>query len=86
MCLAVPMMLTQITTPCSGIADCEGVERAVDISLLESPTAGDYIIVHAGFAIALLDQAEAEARLQLFAEILQRHHAPPTTRGRPCAT
>jgi len=52
-----------------GVLDLDGVTHEVDLSLIEDPRVGDYVIVHAGFAIERLDQAEAEARLDLFEEL-----------------
>ena len=69
MCLGIPMKLTKIHDSESGTAELEGVNYEVAISLLDSPVVGDYVIVHAGFAIEILDQAEAETRLALFAEL-----------------
>ena len=67
MCLAVPMQLTEVRDA-TGVAELDGARYDVNLSLVESPQVGDYVIVHAGFAIEKLDVAEAEARLQLFAE------------------
>ncbi len=86
MCLAVPMQLCRVDRPGAAVAACNGVERAVDVSLLEAPQPGEYVIVHAGFAIARLDPAEAEARLQLFAELVERHAALTATGSSSCAT
>jgi len=63
------MKLTQITSAERGIAELEGMAYEVSLSLVESPRVGDYVIVHAGFAIEILDEEEAKARLALFAEI-----------------
>jgi hydrogenase expression/formation protein HypC len=52
-----------------GVAAADGVSVAVDLSLVASPSLGDYVIVHAGFAIEKLDREEADARIALFREI-----------------
>ena len=44
----------------------EGVRREVNLSYVPEVAIGDYVIVHAGFAISQLDQEEAEATLALF--------------------
>ncbi len=68
MCLAVPMKLQEVDGE-YGVADYDGVRRRVNVSLVESPAVGDYVIVHAGFAIEKLDTAEAEERVRLFKEM-----------------
>ena len=70
MCLAIPMQVKQIDHSI-GIADLEGNQHTVDLSLLESVKVGDFVIVHAGFAIQLLDRQEADERLALFEEFAE---------------
>ncbi len=64
MCLAIPVRVKSI---CGDLAvgEVSGVER--DVSLMMTPEAhvGDYVIVHAGFAIQILDQHEARENLKL---------------------
>lgn len=50
-------------------AELEGSICAVDVSLVSDPMPGDFVIVHAGFAIEKLDIDEANARLRLFEEL-----------------
>ena len=69
MCLAVPMQIKEIPEPHRGICDLDGSTQVVDISLIEEPVVGDYVIIHAGFAIERLDREEADARLELFEEL-----------------
>jgi hydrogenase expression/formation protein HypC len=47
----------------------DGLETVVDVSLVENPQPGDYLIIHAGYAIETLDPAEAGERLKLFEQI-----------------
>lgn len=66
MCLAVPMEITKIE---GDVADVEvaGVKRQVRLDLIaEKPVVGDYVIVHAGFALNRLDRHEALETLKLF--------------------
>ncbi len=77
MCLAVPMQIKAIPAPHRGICDLDGSTQEVDISLIEDPKIGDYVIIHAGFAIERLDAREADARLELFEE-LASHRAATT--------
>lgn len=66
MCLAVPMKLVELTTTNRGTAELNDTKYDVDLSLVPDATAGDFLIVHAGFAIEKLDEAEADERLRLF--------------------
>ena len=69
MCLAIPMKLMEITGEGTGKVDSAGV--AVDVSLVMVPHAklGDFLIIHAGFGIEVLDFDEAQIRLDLFREL-----------------
>ena len=69
MCLGIPMKLTSVPTAEFGTAELDGVSYEVNLSLIEDPKEGDFVIVHAGFAIERLDQQEADERLKLFREI-----------------
>ncbi|MBM4149202.1 MAG: HypC/HybG/HupF family hydrogenase formation chaperone [Lentisphaerae bacterium] len=76
MCLAVPMELTDVRTGGRGTARADGIVRDVDISLIDDPRTGEFVIVHAGFAIERLDRAEAEARIALFEDMARRVSTP----------
>ena len=69
MCLAVPMKLIEIDGDV-GRAELGGVVRDVRLDLLEDAKVGDYVIIHAGFAIQQLDQEEAHRTLALLSELL----------------
>ena len=69
MCLAIPMRVVETIEGTKARAEAEGISRVVDISLLPEVVPGDYLIVHAGFAIEKLDPAEADARIELFREM-----------------
>ena len=51
-------------------ADFGGVSREIDISLVDA-NIGDYVIVHAGFAIELLDEQDAKETLEMWMELLE---------------
>lgn len=73
MCLAVPMKVSEVTP--EGIARCQVGEGetyvTASVALLpEPPAPGEYVIVHAGFALRKLDPADAEETLKLLREIL----------------
>ena len=69
MCLAVPMKLTELREEGTGVAELDGSRHDVDLSLIEDPRLGDFLIVHAGFAIEKLNRQEADERLALFEEL-----------------
>jgi len=71
MCLAIPGKLLKIDEKV-GVVDFGGVRRDVRLDLLEHVREGDYVIVHVGYAIQVLDQAEAEKILKSWAEVARR--------------
>jgi len=66
MCLAVPMKIMKILDDGRAVVAQDELETEVDLTLIDNPRVGDYVIIHAGYAIDLLDMAEAEERLQIF--------------------
>ena len=68
MCLAIPMRIVE-TDGRTAKVEVDGVQTTANVSLIEDPSPGDYVIVHAGFAIERLDTAEAEERIKLFDEL-----------------
>ncbi|MEJ2726144.1 MAG: HypC/HybG/HupF family hydrogenase formation chaperone [Deltaproteobacteria bacterium] len=69
MCLGIPMEIVALQSANRAVVDLDGVQYDVNVSLIEKPLLGDFVIVHAGFAIERLDRLEAEARLEIFAEM-----------------
>ena len=68
MCLGVPMQVISISGT-DAVAEIDGVQRAASLMLLDGEVnVGDYVIVHAGFAISLLDESEALETLRLMRE------------------
>ena len=72
MCLAVPMKLVSIQGN-SGIVELDGVRLEAGLDLIEDPQIGDYLIVHAGYAIQKLDAEEAQRTIELFREAESSH-------------
>lgn len=68
MCVAVPGKITSIKDSTAEV-DFSGVKHAVSLDLVPAAKKNDYVLVHAGFAIQVLDAAEAEETLKLFQEI-----------------
>lgn len=71
MCLAVPMKLIEMTGEGTGRVDSGGVKTDVSLAMVPQAALGDYLIIHAGFAIEVLDNDEAHLRLELFRELAQ---------------
>ena len=67
MCLAIPSKIVSIDGD-TAIIDVDGVKRQASVMLLNDIKTGDYVIVHAGFAIHKLDEASALESLQLLRE------------------
>jgi len=67
MCLAIPSKITHIQNNMATI-DVDGVQRQASLLLLEDAVVGDYVIVHAGFAIHKIDEAMALETLQFLKE------------------
>lgn len=67
MCLAIPSKITQIENNMA-VIDVDGVRRECSLLLVEDAQVGDYVIVHAGFAISKLDEAAALETLALLKE------------------
>jgi hydrogenase expression/formation protein HypC len=71
MCLAIPMKLVEINDEGFGRVDAAGVRADVNLMMIPHATIGDYLIVHAGFGIEVLDTEEALIRMDLFKEIAE---------------
>ncbi|MCU0852872.1 MAG: HypC/HybG/HupF family hydrogenase formation chaperone [Thermoplasmata archaeon] len=69
MCLAVPAEVKSIDGHMATV-DYGGVKRQANISLVEAKV-GDFVIVHAGYAIQVMDREEAEKTLDLFRQLLE---------------
>jgi hydrogenase expression/formation protein HypC len=68
MCLAIPAKIVKIDDK-MGTIDMEGTKRDVSLLLLEDPKIGDYVIVHAGFAIHKIDETAAMESLKVLREM-----------------
>jgi hydrogenase expression/formation protein HypC len=69
MCLAIPSKIVKIENNI-GIIDVDGVQRQASLLLLEDPKIGEYVIVHAGFAIKKIDEEAAMETLKMLREAL----------------
>ncbi len=69
MCLALPARLVQMQGGDQAIVDLGGVRKQVCIALVPQAREGDYVIVHVGHAIGMIDPEEAQRTLALFGEL-----------------
>jgi hydrogenase expression/formation protein HypC len=69
MCLAIPSKIVEIKEGL-GIIDADGVIRKVSLLLLDEAQVGDYVIVHAGFALHKIDEEAALESLKILREAL----------------
>jgi len=71
MCLALPARIVALDGADGATVDLGGVRKAVSVALTPGVAVGDYVIVHVGHAIGVIDAEEAERTLALFAEMAQ---------------
>ncbi len=58
MCLAVPGKILEIEPPYASV-DIGGIKRKVHLGIIDDPKIGEFVLVHAGFAISKIDRKEA---------------------------
>ncbi len=68
MCLAIPMQIVEIDGPVA-VAEVDGVRRQARLDLLPEARVGDFILVHAGLAIATVDAEAARETLDLLRQL-----------------
>ena len=88
MCLAIPMQVTEIKgteddflDPLVAVVETDGIKKDIRLEMADRiPAIGEYVIIHAGFAIRTLTEQEAEANLELMrqmAEVLEKEGRLP---------
>ncbi len=87
MCLAVPGKIVSLSgedpLSRSGKVDFGGVLKEANLAFVPEAHIGDYVIVHAGFAISRLDEEEAYETLQYLAQIRELARADTTKPAKP---
>ncbi|MEO0411333.1 MAG: HypC/HybG/HupF family hydrogenase formation chaperone [Pseudomonadota bacterium] len=73
MCLALPAEIVSIDGE-DAVADVDGVQVPISIAFVPDAMPGDYVIVHVGYALSKIDQAEA-------AQQIAAMHSPAITQG-----
>ena len=68
MCLAVPLKVVEINGR-EAVAESMGMKRKIRVDFIDNPRVGEYVIVHAGFAIERLPQEQALADLETWEEL-----------------
>jgi hydrogenase expression/formation protein HypC len=67
MCLAIPVQVSEILPDEMAKVSLDGVVKIVSTALVEDLKAGDYVVLHVGYALAKIDPEEAERTLALLA-------------------
>ena len=68
MCLAVPLKITELSGN-DAIGERDGVRRKIRVDFIENPKIGEYVIVHAGFAIERMGAHEAKESIKAAEEV-----------------
>ena len=68
MCLAIPLKLIEINGK-DAVGEAMGLKRKLRVDFIEEPKLGDYVIVHAGFAIERLPEEQALEDLETWEEL-----------------
>ena len=76
MCLAIPVRVSMLLEDQLAEVEVGGVYSRISLALIDHVVPGDYVIVHAGYAIARLDVAEAEKTLALFDQLAAQRGIP----------
>lgn len=69
MCLALPARVASLHDDGTATVDLGGVRQRVSLALVEGVCVDDYLIIHVGYALTRLDEAEAQRTLAMFAEL-----------------
>ena len=68
MCLAIPLRIAEINGT-DGIGEANGLRRKIRLDFIREPKVGDYVIVHAGFAIERMSEKQALDNLRAIQEV-----------------
>jgi hydrogenase expression/formation protein HypC len=69
MCLAIPAQLIELRPNEQAVVSLGGIRKEISVALVDGVKPGDYVIVHVGHAIGVLDPEEAQRTLALFAQL-----------------
>lgn len=65
MCLAVPAKIIKLINNETALCDFNGIEKEVNVSLIDSPREQEWVIVHVGFALNRIDEEEARKTMEI---------------------
>jgi len=69
MCLGVPGQIVEIQSDWAAVADVDGNQVSISVALLPEVKVGDYVLIHAGFAMELIDGQVARETRQLLEQL-----------------
>ena len=75
MCLGVPMQVMSIDGEMA-VCEIDGVRREASLMMVDGIAIGDFVVIHAGFAIEKLDEEDARETLQIFRELIAQGVMP----------
>jgi hydrogenase expression/formation protein HypC len=85
MCLAIPGKLIDVVqgTPVLGTVEVVGVRRKVDLGLLQDdmPVPGDWVLIHVGFAMSKISEADAQDQMRMLAMLGEAEQAMQEIEG-----
>jgi hydrogenase expression/formation protein HypC len=67
MCHALPVKIVALTGPDTAKVSLNGIVKEISVALIEDPKPGEYVVLHVGYALARIDEAEALRTLALLA-------------------
>ena len=76
MCLAIPAEVIEIQENDLAVVEAGGAKKLISLSLVDDVRVGDYVLVHAGFAIEIVDEREAKKTIELFEELARLDEVP----------
>jgi len=71
MCLAVPALVIEVNGDIASV-EFGGIKRDVNITLIDSPKKGDFVLIHVGYAIHRISQEDAQETLIIWEEMLKK--------------
>lgn len=77
MCLAIPARVVQLRDNLIAVVDLGGIRKEISLALVPEARLDDYVIVHVGYALGLIDPEEAQRTLDMFAELNQAQAQTP---------
>lgn len=69
MCLAIPAQVVELLPDEQALVELDGIRKKISSALTPDAAVGDFVIVHVGYAIGMLDPDEAQQTLRLFEEL-----------------